>query len=193
MENSQLTPEKSLEIITSAIKQGQKDFARTSAIPLLVWGFVSFFCALAVWTLWRQSGNPQWNLLWYAMIPVGFLLSWLLTRNRPRSPKSFISRTISGIWILYGCIAIGTAVIYFFFPKAPITTLIIFLLGTCTAITGVLFKNVFISASGLLTSLIGTQVLYLLNTQADETLILAFSILLCLIVPGFLIRNFAKK
>lgn len=193
MENSQLTPEKSLEIITSAIKQGQKDFARTAAIPLLVWGFVCFFCAVAVWVLWRQSGNPRWNLLWYVMIPVGYLLSWLLTRNRPRPPKSLISRTINGIWILYGCIAVGTAVIYFFFPKAPITTLIIFLLGTCTSITGVLFKNVFISASGLLTSLACTQILYLLKVQADGMLVLAFSLLLCLVVPGVLIRNFAKN
>ena len=75
MENNELTPEKSLQIINEAIDKSRKDFERNAGTPMIFWGAIVLLFSLAVWMLLILTGKLEWNFLWFG-IPVIGCISW---------------------------------------------------------------------------------------------------------------------
>ena len=95
METTELTPEKSLQIINDAIEKSRKDFEKDSGLPMILWGAVVLVFSLAVCIMINLTGNLNWNLLWFGIIVVGWPLSAILLKDKCKSGgKSFISHTI---------------------------------------------------------------------------------------------------
>ena len=67
MENLEMTPEKSLKIISEAISRSRKDFEKSAGTPLVIWGAIVLAYSIAIWILLKNTGNINWNYLLKAL------------------------------------------------------------------------------------------------------------------------------
>ena len=115
METTEMTPEKSLQIINDAIEKSRKDFEKDSGLPMILWGTVVLVFSLAVCIMINLTDNLNWNFLWFGIIVVGWPLSAILLKGKCKSGgKSFISHTIGQIWISYGIFATVLSAVFAF-------------------------------------------------------------------------------
>lgn len=63
METNEMTPEKSLKIISEAIARSRRDFEKNAGTPMILWGAVVLIFSMAVWILLKQTDNQSWNYL----------------------------------------------------------------------------------------------------------------------------------
>lgn len=63
MEANDMTPEKSLQLISEAISKSRRDFEKNSGTPMIIWGITLMVFSLIIWLILRTTGNPLWNLL----------------------------------------------------------------------------------------------------------------------------------
>jgi uncharacterized membrane protein (DUF106 family) len=62
MEANDMTPEKSLQLISEAISKSRRDFEKNSGTPMIIWGITLMVFSLIIWLILRTTGNPLWNL-----------------------------------------------------------------------------------------------------------------------------------
>lgn len=198
MESNELSPEKSLQLISDMISKSRTDLSKTTGKPFLIWGFCVLTTSLLVWITWSQTGNPKWNLLWYAMIVAGGGLSLLLQRKRSkrgekRTARTFIGSAIDTTWILFGCISCSVAVINIF-VAIPVLLYILLLMGFATALTGSLLKRPAIIACGVASILVCIPLgAGFWNMGPDSTLAMSLSALISLVIPGFILNGKSSK
>ena len=189
MESNELSPEKSLQLISDMISKSRAELSKTTGKPFLIWGFCVLATSLLVWITWSQTGDPKWNLLWYAMIVVGGGLSLLFQRKggkqgEKRIARTFIGSAIDTTWILFGCISCSVAVINLF-VAIPVLLYILLLMGFATALTGSLLKRPAIVCIPLGAGF--------WNMGPDSTLAMSLSALISLVIPGFILNGKSSK
>lgn len=193
METNGMTPEKSLQIISDAIARSRKDFERNSGTPMVLWGVTLLAFSLITWLLLRSTENPLWNFLWFGVPAVGWLLSRICLKDKGiNGAKSIINETIGEIWIGYGIFATVIALILAFIAPQQIGTILIALLGYGTFMTGMILKNGYITAGGLITGIGGVAGLLLIQNY-DSVLIFTAASFSSLILPGIMMNRKAKK
>ena len=74
-----MTPEKSLEIITSALAEARTEFSRGAGAPMLIWGASVLLVAGLVMLTLYLTGNLNWHFLWFAIPAIGTPFMMLLT------------------------------------------------------------------------------------------------------------------
>ena len=72
--NNEMTAQESLRIISETMNNNRRDILRNSAKYFLLWGALLTAMSLTIYLLWHSSGKPVWNLLWFAMPVIGYLL-----------------------------------------------------------------------------------------------------------------------
>ncbi len=213
MENLEknLTPEQSLAIITKSLEQSRKDMIRNAGWPMLLWGFLVLATSLLVFVLWSKTDNPTWNCLWFIMPVIGYLSAWRLGKKKDKGVRSFLSDTIERVWLAFGILSISTPtltivllnIINWCTPDAvfniynipggiPITLIIVALLGLATAITGLVLKNGWIGAAGIICGTVGVA-FSLVARGPYEALLLTGIAVIGLIIPGFIINAQTKN
>lgn len=70
-QSSQMSAEQSLKLINETLRDSRLVITKRSGSHFILWGAILTLIALAVYFLWRSSGNPAWNLLWFAMPAIG--------------------------------------------------------------------------------------------------------------------------
>jgi len=196
--NNELTAERSLEIIKRQIEQSRKDTEKNSGTSLIIWGAMVFVTALIVWYLWSSTGNGAWGFLWFAMALIGWMLMiWQDKKNkRSHMPKTIITQMMGNIWFAFGIFASSFPILMFvvapllfgkFAMGYGITSIITLLLGMSTTITGLLLKNGWITAGGIVGGLAGAASAMLIQGP-DEMLVMAGVSLVSLIIPGIMIN-----
>ena len=192
MESNELSPEKSLQLISDMISKSRTELSKTTGKPFLIWGFCVLATSLLVWITWSQTGNPKWNLLWYAMIVVGGGLK-RSKRGEKRTARTFIGSAIDTTWILFGCISCSVAVINIF-VAIPVLLYILLLMGFATALTGSLLKRPAIIACGVASILVCIPLgAGFWNMGPDSTLAMSLSALISLVIPGFILNGKSSK
>jgi hypothetical protein len=63
METNEMTPEKSLQVISDAIARSRKDFEKNAGAPMILWGVVVLVFSIVIWLLLRSTENHMWNIL----------------------------------------------------------------------------------------------------------------------------------
>ncbi len=188
-----MTPEKSLSIISDAIARSRKDFERNSGTPMILWGCIVFVFSIITWLLLRSTENPLWNFLWFGVPAVGWILSHICLKGKEiKGAKSIINETIGQIWIGYGIFATVIALMLAFIAPHNIGSIIIALLGYGTFMTGIILKNGYITAGGLITGIGGAAGLLLLQSY-DSGLIFTVASFSSLILPGIMMNRKADK
>ena len=154
MENNELTPEKSLQIINEAIDKSRKDFEKNAGTPMIFWGAIVLLFSLAVWMLLMLTGKLEWNFLWFGIPVIGWPLYPMVVKGKCKSGgKSFISRSIGQIWLAYGIFATVLAGVFAFIAPHLTGYLTVALLGYAAVMTGFTLKNNYITAGGFITGL----------------------------------------
>lgn len=192
METNGMTPEKSFQIINDAIEKSRKDFEKDAGSPMIFWGSVVLVFSIVVWIMLTQTGNPQWNFLWFGIPVIGSVLYSILFKGMCKSGgKSFISRSVGQIWIAYGIFATVLSAVFAFVQPQLTGYLTISLLGFSAVMTGQILKNNYIRVGGFLTGLGCTIALFYFQNNFAPLCVAAASIL-NLIVPGIMMNKDAN-
>lgn len=195
MNTNDLTPEKSLQLISGMIAKSRKDFEKDSGTPMNIWGLTVTAVAIVIWILMKETGNGIWNLLWFAIPVIGYPVSYLMIgRKRENRAKNFLNESIGQIWKIFGIVSMLLAAIavLFFNEMLPVlTALIILVLGFSTALTGMLLKNYYIAGGGMIVAIAGT-ILAIILPRIACPLILSGSAIVSLIIPGIILNIKSK-
>lgn len=194
MEGCTLSPEKSLEIISSALSRARTEFSKNAGAPMIIWGASVLLVSGLVMLTLNLTGNLNWHFLWFGIPVIGTPLMLLLKRNEERRygrAVNPISSAIGSVWLFFGIFSVVYAILGFFFRIPSITPTIVLLLGLATSITGGITKTWSISLLGIIAG-IGGMVLYYSgwlewtgNIMGAPILMAIMSILL-LIIPGLI-------
>lgn len=205
-EQNKLTAERSLEIIKESIEQSRRDIAKGSWKGMLVWGILVAVIALVVGHLWAHtSWGPGANRLW-GLLGLAILVNIWYESRKPKRPTTFVSKTITQVWLCFGIMAgslgaIGGMLAGFGWKLPvlhapangpmifvfPITAIIILFMGLAGMITGSILKNKAIAVCCFITGAFGS-LLALVFAGPTEMVVLAGVCVVGLVIPALMIR-----
>ena len=201
-ENSNLTAERSLEIIRESIERSQRTITCNSALPMIWWGVCVVIFSFIIAYLWKNHGGPAWNALWAVMWLVGYVGNWMIDKKNETVPTTFVGKSISYVWTTFGIFCGGIGFMFCFIgngilplelimPKVYafgcITSVISLCFGMGTTITGLIIRNRIIQVCGLIAGLGGF--FCALHFPGHEQLyVMAAVAVIGLVVPGVLIQ-----
>ena len=201
-ENSNLTAERSLEIIRESIERSQRTITRNSALPMIWWGVCVVIFSFIIAYLWKNHGGPAWNALWAVMWLVGYVGNWMIDKKNETVPTTFVGKSISYVWTTFGIFCGGIGFMFcvigngilpleLIMPKVYafgcITSVISLCFGMGTTITGLIIRNRIIQVCGLIAGLGGF--FCALHFPGHEQLdVMAAVAVIGLVVPGVLIQ-----
>ena len=90
-ENSNMTAERSLEIIRESIERSQRTITRNSAVPLIWWGVCVVVFSFIIAYLWANHGGPAWNALWAVMWLFGYVGNRMIDKKKETVPTTFVA------------------------------------------------------------------------------------------------------
>ena len=169
-EKSNMTAERSLEIIKESIERSQRTINKNSAIPLIWWGACVVVFSLFIAYLWKNHGGPAWNMLWAALWLIGYAGDRIIGKRRESIPTTFVSKTVGYVWATFGVFCCGVGMPLGFIgsgmlpmelvmPKVYvfgcITSVISLCFGMGTTITGLVIRNRVIQVCGLVAGIGG--------------------------------------
>ncbi len=204
MENN-FSAENSLRLITETIERSRRTMAKNSGKPMILWGVLVAVTSVVIYFLWSKTGNPIWNLLWFAMSAIGGFGTYSIGRKREKTPATEISRILGKIWMWFGFFTTGFYLLLWVVAlirysahmegivSVDLTLLITMMMGLCGAISGAVMNCKPVTVcSALATAL--SVVFVLLVPNGASVQILTFLILgvFALIIPGVILQNKAK-
>lgn len=172
METTEMTPERSLQIINGFIEKSRHKFIKECGLPLMMWGTLVLVTSLIIWYLWKRTGNPAWNWLWFVMAAVGFALGPLLSKRNKAYAKGFLDEKLGYLWMSYGIFSMSYALVGIFLDPLPITAGITLMLGLCISLTGILTNLKSLTVLGFVTGMAGTAACSLIKSPEDVTLVM---------------------
>ena len=186
MEDKQLNEKESLELITHMIRNTQQKLEKSNGIPFLIWGYTTVGISVLVWYLFSTTGNPYWQCLWFLIPVIGFSTMLRALRKQEKKVKTYIDKVISYVWIGFGIAALVVSTSAMFLWNLPILFIMVLMMGTGTAITGMIirFKPIIFSGfAGILLSY-----LCLIVKGYEVILVFAIIFLFIMIVPGHILN-----
>lgn len=190
-QSSQLSAEQSLKLINETIRDNRMAITKKSGSHFILWGVLLTVVALAVYFLWRSSGNGAWNLLWFALPAIGYPLALLLEKDAERIPSSLISRLLGWTWGVFGAFALTVSVCAILFAPMNLTLVIILLFGFAESVSGMIIKNFPIVIAGFLTGVIGVVVAVRLSGDCTQILLFVIAGVL-LALTGVFVKCLSK-
>ena len=195
-EKSNMTAERSLEIIRESIERSQRTITKNSALPLIWWGSMVVVFSLLILYLWKNHSGPVWNVLWFVMWIVGYVGNLLIDKRRTPTPPSFVGKTVGHVWSSFGIIVGLMSIIICFvaFGWLPIdiigsghqinlTSIISLCFGMGTTTTGCIVKSPLISTCGILAG-VGGFFSALQFNGPEQLYVMAAVAVVWLIIPG---------
>lgn len=114
-ENSNMTAERSLEIITEQIEKSRRAVSKTIGRSLYISGICIMCTAVLVVLIniitMSQGMVGIGHLLWFALPVVIWLLSRKYIKDREHAPVSLVSSMVAKTWITFGFFGIGFFII----------------------------------------------------------------------------------
>ena len=192
METNNMTPEKSLQIISEVIAKSRRDFEKNAGSPLVTWGYIVLVFSVLIWFTLKETNNANWNFLWFGIPAVGWPLSLIRSKSKKKeTTTTFISNMLGNIWIVYGIFATLLATAFAFIKPEFSGYITAVLLGFAATMTGIVLKNKYITAGGLITG-IGCTIAIFFVERWDVALLFGVAAILNLIIPGYVMNKKAK-
>ncbi len=193
METNEMTPERSIRLITDAITKSRRDFEKNAGSPMVLWGILVLVFSVAVWLLLTLTDNPYWNSLWFVLPLIGWPLSALIMKKKCVSgARNFVNDILAQIWTVFGIFATVLAVMFVFIDPRFIAHYIAVLMGFAAAMTGVVLKKRIFTVCGFITGIACPAAFCLMEGYA-MTLIFAAVAVIDLLVPGIILNRKAAK
>jgi hypothetical protein len=202
-EKTNMTAERSLEIIRESIERSQRVISKNSGLPLVWWGACVVVFALLIDYLWKNHGGPVWNVLWFVMWVVGYIGNRVIDKKKETVPTTFVGKTIGHVWATFGifCGGIGLVLCLIGCGIIPmkcvvpvseqlvymnLTSIICLCFGIASTITGFVLENRPIQICGLIAGFGGFFAA--LHFPMQQMYVMAAVALIGLIIPGLLIH-----
>ncbi len=112
MEDKKLTPQESMELITSMIQNTKRRVAPRDLRISLMFTVLSIVTAIVAWVLTYVTRNPWFNFVWLAIPVIGIPAQIFLSSKRKEksTTKSYVDKVSDGLWATVSFIAIGLAI-----------------------------------------------------------------------------------
>ena len=185
--NNEMTAQESLRIISETMNNNRRDILRNSAKYFLLWGALLTAMSLTIYLLWHSSGKPVWNLLWFAMPVIGYLLAGILHKRDAAIPDNLVGKPTGQVWAPFGALSVTISAISCFLVPMPLTLVIVVLMGCAEAVSGILLKNWPIIIGGFVLAVGGAVAAMLLKTEAQLLLFTLGGIIL--MVTGLAVKS----
>lgn len=182
-QNQEFSPMQSLELISRTLDNSRKDIVRGGAKYYILWGILLTVMSLAVYFLWKGTGNPSWNFLWFAMPVIGYPIAAMLKNKSGKVlPSNFVTELNGKVWTAFCIFSTSIAalsILLYLLTKSSaaalmvngITPSIALLFGICECISGIALKNWAIMVGGFLIGVGGTLVFYATGMGIEQMLI----------------------
>ena len=141
MEERKLNEKESLELITRMIQNTKDRMAENSGTPFLLWGYVTVIISLLVWFLLKETGNNNWQFLWFLLPVIAFPATLWSQRKARKMLKTYIDRVVDYVWTVFGLGAFLVSCTAIFVWKIPILFVILLMMGMGTALTGLIVNT----------------------------------------------------
>lgn len=190
-ENEKMTVGESLSLISETLNRCRQDILRTNAKYFVLWGCLVTVFSLMVFFLWHCTGQPVWNLLWFAMPVVGYPFAARMGKKDCERSTSDIATILRNIWFVTGSFAIIIAALGSFALPLNVTLLILVVLGLGESVSGVVLKNWPMLVCGFVLGIGGAVAASLLHSDFQTLLFTLGGVVLA--ASGLAIKYTNKK
>lgn len=206
MEDKKLTPQESMELITSMIQSTKRRVASPDLRISVMWGTLVIITAAAAWITLSTTHNPWFNFIWFAIPVIGIPLNIILANSRQANStaKTYLDKISEELWKCVGYIAIGLTIACFIAQQCgyPMAWLAMFyyafiIVGLGATFSGLLLREKSYVFGGLFSIFSGFAIIIcnlcqipLLYSWVVPLYILCF--LLMFILPAFIISRKIK-
>ena len=194
MDNTQLTPEESLLLISKTIEETKQRFAENGHI-IIFWGVLTFIVFFSQYMFSITGLYKHFDIIWTTVLfPLGAIYTFIYIRktvNKENLPKTLLTRVIGTMGWAMG---LNLMILGFLFSQQlgdAIAPVFLILLALSMTVTGasIKFKPLFIG--GLLLNLIGFGTFYLDTDYHGFSMMLGAVV--GLIIPGILLNHARRK
>lgn len=210
--NTHLDEHRSIEIITKMIADTSAHIDSYSGKYFLLWGYTTVIVSLFEYVA-QVVGWPMEICLWaWWLIPiVGGIGTLILTMKAAPRPKSYLDRSISAVWMVFG-LSWGMAFVAALVYGTNLLFLTVMLMGMGTVITGKICRHKVLSIAGkagMVLSLLFParhllmqeygEVIYNSGFEPIEALlyieiaIFAVIFVVMMVIPGHILCNRARR
>ena len=185
MEDKILNEKESLELISNMIQNSQQKIKSGNGITFLVFGYTTLAISILVYYLLKTTENNWYNLVWLGIPVIGFLVLFLFRKDKPKYSKTYIDRVIRNVWTVIGS---GIFLVSFAasFVRIPVLPVLILLLGSATAITGLIIKFRPVVIGGVLGMI--SFVLPFVMFGYEQILIYGICVFVMMVIPGHILN-----
>lgn len=199
MDNNNLTPEESFDLINKAISNFKMNY-KENAKMFLLWGWITTFASISHFIILKILHSKEaYELMgpfsignWAAFIFSAFIIHYFMQRKIKKDKKVFshLDNYIRILWLV--TVASMFVAIFLCFKLGIVPpTLFLFIAGTATTITGLLIKFKPVVIGGSLFFLFCIATTFVSN---ENTLLIAGVAVICgYLIPGYLLMKSAKE
>ena len=189
MENQNLTPEKSFEIINQVINEAKTRFEENGFIYAF-WGLLGTVAALGQFIL-LKNGYYNINYYPYFVMPLGAIYTGYYYYKKERSRQNQISRMVSFSWaaVVLNIFIIGFLLVGIL--KQNTIPIILILVGIGTIVSAGAIKNKLTLYSGVVINLAGLACFGL--KWIYQPLLLGIVFAVAILIPGIILMVQRKR
>ena len=191
MEERQLNEKESLELIARMIQNTQQKLEKGNGMPFLVWGYTTVLVSLLVWHFLSATGDNRANCLWFLIPLIGGTVMFFLNRKKEKGIRTYIDKMIKYVWLVLGFTGFMTSLTAMLFGNLPILFIIILLMGSGTAITGLIIRFSPITVAGFAGILLSLACLFTPGT--GQILVFAALFFVMMVIPGHILCVKGRK
>ncbi|HPF51515.1 MAG TPA: hypothetical protein PK335_08060 [Draconibacterium sp.] len=194
MENSTLTPEESLLLISKTIEETKQRFKENGHI-IILWGVIIFAVFASQYIFSVIGWYKKFDIIWTtALFPLAAIYTFIYIRkniNKRNLPKTFLTRVIGTLGWTMGANFMALGLFFSNQLGDAMAPVFIILLAFSMIVTGasIKFKPLFIG--GILLNLIGLGTFFISKDYHGFSLMLGSVV--GLIVPGILLNKANKR
>ncbi len=185
MEERQLNEKESLELIARMIQNTQRKLEKSNGMPFLVWGYTTIVVSLLIWYFLSTTGDYRIHYLWFLIPVIAGPMMFVLIRKYEKGVKTYIDRVVGYVWIVIGVTGFMISITAMFFWNLPILFIVILLMGSGTAITGLVIRFTPIAVAGFVGIVLSLACLFTQGT--DQILVFAGLFLVMMVIPGHIL------
>lgn len=185
MEERQLNEKESLELIARMIQNTQRKLEKSNGMPFLVWGYTTIVVSLLIWYFLSTTGDYRIHYLWFLIPVIAGPMMFVLIRKYEKGVKTYIDRVVGYVWIVMGVTGFMISITAMFFWNLPILFIVILLMGSGTAITGLVIRFTPIAVAGFAGIVLSLACLFTQGT--DQILVFAGLFLVMMVIPGHIL------
>src|SRR4051812_6512110 len=190
MENQELKPEESLQLIELMIRSAQSN-VEDSSFYYLIWGWLVFIAATLQYVLMQMQYENSF-IGWAVFMPLGAVITILYSRKHKskQGVKTYIDKLMNYVLLAY---LISLFIVLFFMSKLQLSTypMVMMVYGIWLFISGGALKFRPLIFGAIINWIL--TVVAFFSPFETQLLLLAVAVLLGYIIPGHMLQSKFRK